>query len=116
MNEAQADNPMPQKVKFNYIKSNLFRVIHTDGVTADFNPNGDIAINLYSQRFSIPEEVIFDLSEEGKLVGEGVIIKKEGSNIDAEIIREIDILALMNLETAKELLNQLQEIVAEYED
>ncbi len=41
MNEAQADNPMPQKVKFNYIKSNLFRVIHTDGVTADFNPNGE---------------------------------------------------------------------------
>ncbi len=116
MTEAKGDDRAVRKIKFNYVKSNLFRVIHTDGATADSSPNGNITINLYSQRFSIPEEVIFDLDEDGAVVGEGFVPNREEQNIETTIIREIDTLAVMSLETAEELLSQLQSIIAEYED
>jgi hypothetical protein len=116
MTEVQGDDRAVRKIKFNYVKSNLFRVIHTDGTTAASSPSGDITINLYSQRFSIPEEVIFDLDEDGGLVGEGIVVDREKDNIDTTIVREIDMLAVMSLETAEELLSQLQSIIAEYQD
>jgi hypothetical protein len=116
MTEVQEEDRSVRKVKFNYVKSNLFRVIHTDGTTADYTPNGNITINLYSQRFSIPEEVIFDLDDDGAIVGEGVVVDRAEDNIDTTIVREIDMLAVMSLETAEELLRQLQGIVAEYKD
>lgn len=116
MTEATGDDRVVRKIKFNYVKSNLFRVIHTDGATAASSPNGNITINLYSQRFSIPEEVIFDLDEDGAIVGEGLIPNREEQSIETTIIREIDTLAVMSLETAEELLGQLQDIIAQYED
>ena len=116
MTETTGDERAVRKIKFNYVKSNLFRVIHTDGATAASSPNENITINLYSQRFSIPEEVIFDLDEDGAIVSEGLITNREEENIDTTIIREIDVLAVMSLETATELLSQLQSIIAEHED
>ncbi len=116
MTNAEGDSQSAKKVRFNYVKSNLFRVIHTDGAIAAWNPNGNITINLYSQRFSIPEEVIFDLDDEGRLLGEGVEIDREEESIDTTIIREIDMLAVMSLETAEELVVQLQNIIAEYKN
>ena len=115
MTEATGDDRAVRKIKFNYVKSNLFRVIHTDGATAASSPNGNITINLYSQRFSIPEEVIFDLDGDGAIVGEGFVPNREKS-IETTIIREIDTLAVMSLETAEELLSQLQDIITQYED
>jgi hypothetical protein len=114
MTELHENDRPSKKVKIDYVKSNLFRVIHTDGATAALNPNGNITINLYSQRFSIPEEVIFNLDREGKLTGEGSIPARQGEDIETVVIRELDVLTVMSLETAKDLLCQLQEIVAEY--
>jgi hypothetical protein len=116
MTAAKGDDRAVRKIKFNYVESNLFRVIHTDGATAASSPNGNITINLYSQRFSIPEEVIFDLDEDGAIVGEGFVPDQKEQSIETTIIREIDTLAVMSLETAQELLGQLQDIIAQYED
>jgi hypothetical protein len=116
MTESKGDDRAVRKIKFNYVKSNLFRVIHTDGATVASSPNGNITINLYSQRFSIPEEVIFDLDDDGTIVGEGFVPDQEDQSIETTIIREIDTLTVMSLETAEELLGQLQSIIAEYED
>jgi hypothetical protein len=116
MASTKGDSQSEKKVRFNYVKSNLFRVIHTDGAMAAWNPNGNVTINLYSQRFSIPEEVIFDLDDDDEIVGEGIVVEREKENIDTTIIREIDVLAVMDLETAVELVRQLQNIIAEYTD
>jgi hypothetical protein len=116
MTEVKGDDPAVRKIKFNYVKNNLFRVIHTDGVVAAASPNGNITLNLYSQRFSIPEEVIFDLDEDGAIVGDGSVVEPE-ENIDTTIVREIDVLAVMSLEVAEELVVQLQNIIAQqYEE
>ena len=117
MTEAQEEERAVRKIKFNYVKNNLFRVIHTDGVVAAATPNGNITINLYSQRFSIPEEVIFDLDEDGSIVGDGFAVNREDENIDTTIIREIDVLAVMSLEVVEELVVQLQNIIEQqYEE
>jgi hypothetical protein len=115
MTEAPGDDRAVRKIKFNYVKSNLFRVIHTDGATVASTPNGSITINLYSQRFSIPEEVIFDLDEDGALVGEGVVPDRGEEHIETSIIREIDVLTVMDIDAAQELVVQLQNIISQYE-
>jgi hypothetical protein len=116
MTEAKGDDRSVRKVRFNYVKSNLFRVIHTDGATSSLNPNGNITISLYSQRFSIPEEMTFELDEEGEILEEVVLGIERAETIDTNIVREIDIIAVMNLETAVELVSQIQDIIAEYTD
>jgi hypothetical protein len=115
MTAAKEDDQAVRKIKFNYVKSNLFRVVHTDGVVAAWTPNDNIVINLYSQRFSIPEEVLFNLNEDGEIVGDGSILDLE-ENIDNTIIREIDVLSVMSIETVEELIGQLQNIVAEHKE
>jgi hypothetical protein len=116
MTEAKGDDRAVRKIKFNYVKSNSFRVIHTDGVVAAWNPNDNIVVNLYSQRFSIPEEVLFNLNEDGEIIGDGSILDLEEENVDNTIIREIDVLAVMSIETVEELIAQLQNIIAEYKE
>ena len=112
----QQDIQASKKVKFTYTNSKLFRVIHTDGVACALNPSGDITVSLYNQRFSVPKEVVFDINEDGELVGEGSIITQELENIDTTIIRETEVLAVMSLDAAQELLEQLHNIIEEHQN
>jgi hypothetical protein len=115
MTESQTEAPLASRVKFNYVKSNLFRVIHADGAVVAVNPNQNISINLFSQRFSIPDESIVELDEDGRAIGETTSIEIE-ENIDYVVIREIDVLAVMSLDGARQLIAQLQDILEDYED
>jgi hypothetical protein len=116
MTESTPEKKAASKIKFNYVKSNLFRVIHADGAVVALSPSQDITINLFSQRFSIPDEVIIDFDEEGSAISETTIINIDEENIDNVVIREIDTLAVMSIEAARRLVFQLQEILEEYED
>jgi hypothetical protein len=116
MTESTPEKKAASKIKFNYVKSNLFRVIHADGAVVALSPSQDITINLFSQRFSTPDEVIIDFDDEGIAISETTIVNIDEENIDNVVIREIDTLAVMSLEAARRLVFQLQEILEEYED
>ncbi len=105
---SQGENSSPRRVTINYIKSNFFRVIHVDGITGGITPSSDIYMTLFSERFSIPKKLVFELDSEGSVESE---IVEERDDLDS-VIREIDVNAVMKVETAKALVEWLQNMIA----
>jgi hypothetical protein len=108
----QGENQSPKRLKFKHIKSNFFRVIHVDGIFGRVTPSSDICINLYSERWSIPNKLVYELDSEGSLERE---VEEERDDINS-VIREIDVSAVMSIETAKELVESLQLMIEAVED
>jgi hypothetical protein len=95
------------EVPIHYEKSNLFRVIHADGVVGNILPSGR-AMNLafYSERLPFPKTDIYDVGPDGKMLRprEGAGERKMG------FYREIEMSAVMDWETAKSLSDWLNEV------
>lgn len=109
--QQQDDSPPSEEIRFNYIKSNLFRVVRVDGIWAGITPNLDIHINLCSERFPIPQQTLHKIDPDGA-IGEEIVdarISRDG------IVREVEVGAVMNISTAKSLIELLQEIIEQVE-
>src|SRR5271169_2432443 len=96
---------MPTSVPFHYIKSNLFRVIHTDGAVGSIAPSGLIFVGLYSERSAIPQIMVHDVTETGQ-VGPERTSERVGKT---GIVREVEVGATLSVETAITLVAWLQE-------
>jgi hypothetical protein len=107
MQEPEIEDISTNKIQLEYVKSNLFRVIHTDGAIADENPNGHIAITLFSQRFSVPEKILLDFNQKGELIDESFMADESEGKIDKRIIREVDMVSIMDVNTARQLAFQI---------
>ena len=101
----------PDRVRFDYIKSSLFRVISADGVVGGLTPRLDIHMDFWSERFPIPKQVIHSLMSDGAL---GPEIKSERTTRET-IIREVEAGVVLNIETAKALRDWLVERISEAE-
>lgn len=109
--QQQDDSPHVKELKFNYIKSNLFRVIHVDGIWAAITPNLDIHVNFCSERYPIPQQTLHKIYPDGA-IGEEIIdarISRDG------IVREVEVGAVMDTSTAKSLIELLQELIEQVE-
>src|ERR1700676_4214984 len=93
-------NEMPTVVPFHYIKSNLFRVLHTDGIIGSATPSGLIFLGLYNERAAIPQVMVHEITETGKVGAEhpDERVGKKG------VVREIEVGALMRAETATSVI------------
>jgi YD repeat-containing protein len=108
-------NPSEEDVllTFHYIKSNHFRVIHVDGMIGGISPAGDaIELALFSERVPIPLRTV------QKINPDGTQQEVDWDGRDG-ITREVDVNAIMSIETAEmvatwllkqvRLANELQE-------
>lgn len=93
---------LPQKFEFHFIKSNSFRVVHSDGVWGGTTPRGYITMSFYSERAPLPDKVTHEVMPEGLIGQEISRDNREG------ITREIEIEVVMDLDTAKSLIPWLQ--------
>ncbi len=90
------------KINFDYIKSNQFRVVRVDGVHGGIAPNGHtIQMALFSERAPIPKRETYKLKQ-GKL-GERTAVEQRDA-----IIREVEVEALIDIETAKRIAEWLK--------
>lgn len=96
---------VPTSVPFHYIKSNLFRVIHTDGAVGNIAPSGLIFVGFYSERGAIPQMMVHDVTDSGQ-IGSERISERVGKS---GIVREVEVGATMSVETATTLVAWLQE-------
>lgn len=96
---------LPDRVRFHYIKSNYFRIVHVDGAYGGITPGGDISINFYSERNPIPQITAHIIKPDGRL-GEEIPEEKITRN---GIIREVEVGAVLDLSTAKALITWLQD-------
>jgi hypothetical protein len=95
----------PTTVPFHYIKSNFFRVLHTDGVLGSITPAGLIFVTLYSERVAIPQTMVHEITESGQ-----VGIEHQDERIGKTgIVREIEIGTVMSVDTAAYIVKWLQE-------
>jgi hypothetical protein len=97
------------KVKFHYIKSNDFRVIHTDGMFGGLTPTGDIFVSLFNQRPPIPQITVQAIKETGEL-GDEILaerVSKDG------IIRQLEVGILMRPDVAEAMVKWLQDRLAD---
>jgi hypothetical protein len=97
----------PTVIPYHYIKSNLFRVVHVDGAVGNITPSGLIFVGLYSERAPIPQMMIHEITDSGQVGPE----HQEERVSKRGIIREIDMGAVMSVETATSFIAWLQEKV-----
>lgn len=100
----------PSEVKFDYIKSNFFRVIRVDGAHGGMGTNiNTIQLAFFSERRPIPKSETYPLVD-GKL-GE----RSKKLSRDA-IIREVEVEAIIDLDTARALKNLIDENIKKIEN
>jgi hypothetical protein len=102
-------------VRYHYIKSNAYRVIHVDGVYGGPTPGRLIYVSFFSERFPIPtvvEHAVKDLGENRFELGEEIQSKREGKE---GVVREIEVGAVMTLDMAKKLHAWLGQTIEEIE-
>lgn len=91
-------------LRFHYIKSNYFRVIHADGVYGGVSPQGLIQLAFFSERQPIPQQTVQKFDD--KRLGEEVVelrVSRDG------VVREIETNVLMSAKEAKKLRDFLSQ-------
>ena len=101
----------PTELKVRYIKSNFFRVVHSDGAFGGFTPQGNIFVGIYNERAPIPD-VTYQAIEGGIVRKDIVEHRQDGKT---EIIRELEVGLTMDINVAKSLLDWLKEKIEVFE-
>ncbi|MYA77223.1 MAG: hypothetical protein F4132_12935 [Gemmatimonadetes bacterium] len=95
-------NNTPQNVTIHILKSNQFRVVHSDGAWGGLTPQGLLSIGFFSERHPIPQEVEYRLYPNGKLSDEQNRKGKTG------IVRELEVNVVMSIDNARSLVSWIQ--------
>lgn len=100
------DKDLPASIKFNYIKSQMFRVGHADGVIGNATPNGKVFLAFYNERMSLPDSV------ENEITDEGIVGKMVDSHTSTPgVIRELDMGFVLDVNTARSIASWLSTVV-----
>src|SRR5437899_2053998 len=102
MSEDQNADPLspgtaPDRIDVDFIKSNLFRVVHADGVWGGPTLQGNIQVCFFSERPAIPRRVVYGVDKDGA-IGEELIEERVSRN---SIVREVEAEIVFSLPTAK---------------
>lgn len=105
------NEPVHNKLRIEYKKSNSFRVIHADGAYGGTSPRLQLFLAFYSERFPIPQVLTFETTEDGRPIRE---ISTERESKEG-IIRETEVAVILDVHAAKAFSVWLNEQVAELE-
>lgn len=97
--------PRKRRVRFHYIKSSHFRVIHVDGAWGGPTPHLNIQMSVFNERQPIPQAVTYAVKESG-VIGDELVserLSKDG------FVREIEADLVFDLSTAESLVTWLQD-------
>ncbi len=97
-----------KKIKYHFIKSNFFRVVHCDGVWGGLTSHRNIQMTFFNERNAIPQSTELEVTEDGK-----AIETRQGK---VGITRELEVDVVLNIETAKALQKWLEEKIRLAED
>jgi hypothetical protein len=98
------------RVRFFYIKSNQFRVVHVDGAVGAITPRGNLHIAVYSERPAIPRQTEHELNLETGQLGEPISTEgKEG------VIREMEVDLMLSAQATVELRDWLNKRIEEFD-
>lgn len=99
------------RVAFDYIKSQHFRVVRADGAIGGLTPAGGIHFALYTERHPIPRRLVHQIDEGGV----GAVLPNETVSKDA-IVREMDVDVFLTIDVARSLYRWLGDKIEEWEN
>jgi hypothetical protein len=106
-----SDSPTKQ-IRFEYLKSTFFRVVHADGAYGGPTPQlGGLCITFFSERFPIPKSATYNVNASGQLQEEVASERESRSGI----IREAEVAVILDLVGAKSLVSWLADKISEIE-
>jgi hypothetical protein len=110
--DAVVDQEYPEKAVasqliFNYVKSNFHRVIHIDEVLSGITPNGEIYVELCSERPSLPKQVVVHFDDDGEVKDTSI----NPTDVKSHIDREVEASIVMSLDTAESLFLKLFDLI-----
>ena len=103
------DNEEETEIEFHYIKSNYFRVLNVTGAFGGISPQLSIHMNVFGDRPPITSMIAQTITDEKKIGDETRRTAKKG------IVREVEADLVLELETAKVLVEWLNGKIATIE-
>jgi hypothetical protein len=100
-----------KNVVIEYIKSQLFRVVHADGAVGGVTPSGNLHIAFFSERPAIPRMMVHRRNENGTL---GDLLPEQ-TVVRPGMIREMDVDIMIQPHAVGSLIKWLQERQVELE-
>ena len=104
----------PSKVKFHYIKSNHFRIIHADGLLGSITPKDDLIVTFYNERSPLPDSVTFEITANGEL-GDEIEAERVSASSDG-VVREMEVGIVFDVNFARSFAVWLTEMVQNFEN
>lgn len=101
---------LPKVLRFHYIKSAAFRVIHVDGAHGGLTGRGYISASLYSERRPIPQIVEAKVNPDGTLEEETIVEGKD------HIVRDVEVNLMFDVDSAKSFRDWLDKRLQQIED
>lgn len=103
------------KVRFNFRRSNYFRVIHCDLAWGGLTPGNNLAVTIFSDSPDHPSSIVHALSADGD-AALGAEIGREGDPQDEIVIaREAEAKIILTPNAARRMVNALQQMLREFE-
>jgi hypothetical protein len=103
------DSENSSTLRFDYVKSNYYRVVHADGISGGITSNGNISISFWSELSSFPESIEYSFEAENE---EATV---EITQRDA-FVREVEASLIVSSETAKIMIEWLKTQIDEIEE
>ena len=100
----------PDRVKFHFVRSPFFRVVHSNGIWGGITPQLELSVTFYSQRFLPPQQVTHQLTPEGQL---GTEIERD---VTEGVQREFEVEVLMSMQEARNLQRWLGAKIDEWQN
>lgn len=99
-------------VKFKYKFDQNYNPKYINGAIGGLNPMGELVINFYLERTSLPKQQDFEVDN---AIGIGKLVKTDPVDYDKSYIRFIESGIVMNYKTAKEVHKWLGEHIENLE-
>lgn len=108
----ETNEPASEKIRIEYVKSNMFRVVHPDGAFGGTTPRLELFIDFYTERFPIPRVLVYEAFPSGGVPANEVVVERESKE---GVIRESEVGIVLDLPVAKVFAEWLNGKVAELE-
>jgi hypothetical protein len=90
-----------ESIKCKYIFKDSYNPVYVNGAQGGINPQGEIIINFYLERFALPNSQTFEISD-GSL-NAAREVDSDPKDLKNSFIRYIENGVIMNYQTAKEI-------------
>lgn len=104
-----ADAPTPPVLRYDYIKGNLYRIVHADGVVGGIAPSGNLVFSFFNERLAIPQQVTHSIVLEGEGVAK-IAEEIRSQRVTREsLVREVEVGIVMDFNNVESLHRWLGE-------